>query len=153
MKSIERKIKSVEERVERLQSLSQQIASFQDYQGSSNAKDVAERNLQVAIEACLDIGKIIISNEGLEEPKDNKGIFVVLAKAGIIYPQTLAFLVPMAGTRNILVHGYDRIDDSLVYGILKRHTDDFIQFLREIREKHLSERDRAEEEVSVKERM
>jgi uncharacterized protein YutE (UPF0331/DUF86 family) len=33
----------------------------------------------VAIEACLDIGKIIISLEGLEEPKDNKAVFAVLS--------------------------------------------------------------------------
>ena len=146
MKSIKRKIKSVEERVQRLKSLSRHTPSFQDYQGSADARDLAERNLQVAIEACLDIGKIIISRKGLEEPKDNKGIFAVLAKAGIIDPKNLAFLIPMAGTRNILVHGYDKIDDNLVYGILKRHTDDFILFLREIRENYLPERDEAKEE-------
>ena len=140
MKSIERKIKSAEERIQRLKSLSQDTVSFQDYQGSLDAKDLVERNLQVAIEACLDIGKIIISREGLEEPKDNKGIFAVLAKAGIVDPKNLAFMIPMAGTRNILVHGYDKIDDSLVYGILKRHTDDFTVFLKEIRDNYLSGR-------------
>jgi len=40
MKSIKRKIKSVEERVQRLKSLSKKTASFQDYQGSSDAKDL-----------------------------------------------------------------------------------------------------------------
>ena len=79
MKSIQRKIKSAEERVQRLKLLSQRAGSYEDYQMSSDLKDLAERNLQVAIEGCLDIGKIIISTEGLEEPKDNKGIFVVLA--------------------------------------------------------------------------
>ena len=146
MKSIERKIKSAEERVQRLKSLSRDTPSFQDYQGSADARDLAERNLQVAIEACLDIGKIIISREGLEEPKDNKGIFAVLAKAGIIDPKNLAFLIPMAGTRNILVHGYDKIDDSLIYGILKRHTDNFIVFLKNIRDNYLTGRSEGKEE-------
>jgi len=67
MKSIKRKIKSVEERVQRLKSLSKKTASFQDYQGSSDARDLAERNLHVAIETCLDIGRIVISREGKEE--------------------------------------------------------------------------------------
>ena len=40
MKSIKRKIKSVEERVQRLKSLSKKTASFQDYQGSSDVKDL-----------------------------------------------------------------------------------------------------------------
>ena len=137
MKSIERKIKSAQERVHRLESLSGKMKSFQDYQTSPDAKDVAERNLQVAIEACLDIGKIIISREGFEEPKDNKAIFAVLAGNGIIDSKSLSFLIPMAGTRNILVHGYDKIDDGLIYGILKRHTDDFFLFLKEIKENYL----------------
>jgi len=67
MKSIKRKIKSVEERVQRLKSLSRHTPSFQDYQGSADARDLAERNLHVAIETCLDIGRIVISREGKEE--------------------------------------------------------------------------------------
>lgn len=137
MKSLEKKMKIVEERVKRLQSVSRKITSFRDYQKSQDAKDMSERNLQVAIETCLDIGKIIISMENLEEPKDNKGVFSVLAEAGILSEESLSFLVPMAGTRNILVHSYDRVDDSLVYGIIKEHLDDFIRFLREIRDDYL----------------
>ena len=72
MKLIEKKMKIVEERVERLKQLSQKIQSFSEYQASQDARDISERNLQVAIEACMDIGKIIISQEGLKEPKDNR---------------------------------------------------------------------------------
>jgi uncharacterized protein YutE (UPF0331/DUF86 family) len=43
----------------------------------------------------------------------------------------------MAGTRNILVHGYDKVDDGLVYGILKRHLDDFDRYLIEIKENYV----------------
>jgi uncharacterized protein YutE (UPF0331/DUF86 family) len=49
-------------------------------------------------------------------------------------------MIPMAGTRNILVHGYDKVDDSLIYGILKRHIDDFKVFLKEIRDNYLSDK-------------
>ena len=137
-KVIESKIKSTEERLQRLKKLADTLPSFADYQKSNDAKDIAERNLQVAIETCLDIGKIVISREGLNEPKDNKDIFVVLSEAGLLRSELLSFLVPMAGTRNIIVHGYDKIDDSLVYGILKKRLDDFSSFLREIRDNYLS---------------
>ena len=137
-KVIESKIKSTEERLQRLKKLAAKLPSFADYQKSNDAKDIAERNLQVAIETCLDIGKIVISREGLNEPKDNKDIFVVLSEAGLLRSELLSFLVPMAGTRNIIVHGYDKIDDSLVYGILKKRLDDFSSFLREIRDNYLS---------------
>ena len=46
-------------------------------------------------------------------------------------------MVPMAGTRNILVHGYDKVDDTLVYGILKRQIPDFQIFLDQIKQNYL----------------
>ncbi len=133
MKSLEKRIQIIEDRVKRLKQISDETDSFSQYQASRNIKDIAERNLQVAIEACLDIARIITAKENLREPGDQKGIFAVLAENRIISDQTLSFLVPMAGTRNILVHNYDRIDDSIMYGILKRHLDDFTPYLDEIR--------------------
>jgi uncharacterized protein YutE (UPF0331/DUF86 family) len=138
VKTIEKKIKAIQERLERLEQLCEEIGSFNEYQASLDAKDIAERSLQVAIEACLDVGKIIISLEELNEPKDNKGVFVALAEAGIISHKSLDFLLPMAGTRNILVHGYDKVEDALMYGVIKGHLDDFAKFLREIKENYLT---------------
>ena len=137
MKSIEKKVKSIQERLKRIRRLARDIDSFDDYQASPDKKDIAERNLQVAIESCLDIAKIIISIKNLPEPKDNKGIFMVLAEAKIISEKSLNFLVPMAGTRNILVHGYDKVDDRLIYGIITRHLNDFKIFLKEIKLNYL----------------
>ncbi|MEJ2731345.1 MAG: DUF86 domain-containing protein, partial [Deltaproteobacteria bacterium] len=131
-------IKTVQERVKRLEQISRKLASLQDYQTSLDIKDIAERNLQVAIEACLDIAKIIISTNDLPEPKDNKGVFTVLAEAGILSKKTLLFLVPMAGTRNVLVHGYDKVEDSIMYDVIKRHLDDFAEYLREVKNNFLN---------------
>ena len=133
MKSIEKKISTAEERILKLKKMAREIKTFEEYVVSRDVIDIAERNIQVAIEACLDIGKIIISNRGLREPADNKGVFAVLAEAGIISKESLAFLVPMAGTRNILVHGYDRIDNALIYGIIKKNLGNFDEFLRQIK--------------------
>ena len=137
MKTIEKKIKAVQDRVKRLEQLSDTLSSFDKYQASPDVKDIAERNIQVAIEGCLDIAKIVISSKELTEPKDNKGVFTVLAEAGILSDASLKFLIPMAGTRNVLVHGYDKVEDSVIYGVLKRHLDDFAVFLKEIKENHL----------------
>ena len=127
----------IEDRVSRLRELSSDISSFEDYQASRNYREIVERNLQVAIEGCLDVGKIIISRERLRQPEDNKGIFVVLTEVGILRKESLSSLIPMAGTRNILVHGYDKIEDVQVYGILKRKLGDFLIFLRDIKDNYL----------------
>jgi len=137
VKTIERKMIAVQERVQRLRQLAEGLSSFDDYNRSADARDIAERNLQIAIEACLDIGKIIISKKRLPEPQDYKGIFMALAQAHIIRPESTVFLSDMAGTRNILVHGYDKVDDGLIYGILKKHLNDFDVFLSEVRDNYL----------------
>ena len=124
----------IEERVSKLADMAQKIGTFEEYVTSRDNRDIAERNIQVAIEACLDIGKIIIANQNLPEPADNKGVFSVLAEKNIINTESLRFLIPMAGTRNILVHGYDRIDNALIYGIIKKHLNHFEEFLDQIRE-------------------
>ena len=145
MKTIHKKINSVHDRVNRLRKLSAKISSFSQYQASPDSKDIAERNIQVAVEGCLDIAKIIISSKGLPEPKDNKGIFTVLAEAEIISAESLKFLVPMAGTRNVLVHGYDRVEDNVIYDVIKQHLDDFGVFINEIMHNYLSEKANANE--------
>ena len=139
MKTIERKMIAVQERVARLRRLADRLSSFDDYDRSEDARDIAERNLQIAIEACLDIGKIIISQKRLPEPKDYKGVFLALAQAHVIRSETTRSLSEMAGARNILVHGYDKVDDGLIYGVLKRHLNDFDVFLNEIRDNYLLE--------------
>jgi uncharacterized protein YutE (UPF0331/DUF86 family) len=138
VKTIEQKIMTLSERVARLRDLSSRMKSLSDYQRSADTQDIVERNLQIAIEACIDIGKIIISAKELPVPQDNKNIFVTLAKAGMLSAKSLEFMVPMAGTRNILVHGYDKVDDSLIYGILKRHLKDFDLFVVEVRDNYLA---------------
>jgi uncharacterized protein YutE (UPF0331/DUF86 family) len=137
MKTIERKMVVVQERVARLRRLADRLSSFDDYDRSEDARDIAERNLQITIEACLDIGKIIISQKELPEPKDYKGVFLALAQAHVIRSETTRFMSEMAGARNILVHGYDKVDDGLIYGVLKRHLNDFDVFLNEIRDNYL----------------
>ncbi|MFO7912678.1 MAG: DUF86 domain-containing protein [Desulfotignum sp.] len=133
MKTIEKKVKTAEERIGKLKNMAERINSFEEYVSSRDHMDIAERNIQVAIEACLDIGKILIASQELPEPADNKGVFSVLAEAGIITKESLRFLIPMAGTRNILVHGYDRIDNALIYGILKKHLKNFEDYLQQVK--------------------
>ena len=138
MNLIQRKMNVVQERVGKLEELSRNVQSFDEYRSSANTKDIVERNLQVALEACLDIAKIVISQKRLSEPKDNQGLFVVLAEADIISEKSLKFLVPMAGTRNILVHGYDKVDDSVIYGVIRKHLRDFHAYLKEIKDNYLA---------------
>ena len=138
MEAIRAKIAVLQDRVKRLSSFSS--LSYEAYLKDVIVKDAVERNIEVAIQACIDIAKVIIKIEGLREPGDNKGIFIVLAENGIIGEASLAFLIPMAGARNVLVHGYDKIDDSIIFGVLKKHLADFTSFLKDIEKNYLQKK-------------
>lgn len=109
-----------------------QDIDFVEYAADIRTRRFVERTLQIAIEACLDLGYHIIADEGLREPEDNKDVFKVLAEAGIIDAKLLGSLQPMASFRNLIVHDYGKIDDEIVFGILKRRLEDFREYARMI---------------------
>ncbi len=136
MEEINAKIAVIQERVRRLSKYTG--LTFEAYIKDLVIKDAIERNIEVAIQACIDIARIIIKRESLREPEDNKGVFVVLSENGIISEDSLKFLIPMSGARNVLVHGYDKIDDAIIFGVIKKHLSDFHLFLKEIEERYLN---------------
>ena len=104
------------------------VDSFYDYQENRRLRKAVERSLQVAVEACLDIGRRIISREGFRYPETNQDVFRVLAEEGVVSNDLLPTLLDMAGFRNLVVHDYARIDDASVYGILRKRLSDFNAF-------------------------
>lgn len=104
------------------------VDSFYDYQENRRLRKAVERSLQVAVEACLDIGRRIISREGFRYPDTNRDVFRVLAEEGVVSNDLLPTLLDMVGFRNLVVHDYARIDDASVYGILRKRLSDFNAF-------------------------
>lgn len=70
-------------------------------------ENCTERDLEIAIQACLDIANHLIARLGLDLPKkDRKETFSILAKNNIIPQNLVPDLTAMAGQRNILIHEY-----------------------------------------------
>jgi uncharacterized protein YutE (UPF0331/DUF86 family) len=82
----------------------------------------------VAIETCIDVGEHIVASEGLRSPTDFADTFAVLGEAGSIGEDLVPPLQDMARFRNVLVHGYQRVDDGRVVEILRSRLDDFERF-------------------------
>ncbi|MGB9776960.1 MAG: type VII toxin-antitoxin system HepT family RNase toxin [Anaerolineae bacterium] len=108
------------------------VRSFQEYVENVRLKKAVERSLQVAVEACLDIGRRLIALEGFRYPEDNRDVFQVLYEEGVVPEGLLPALIDMARFRNLIVHDYARIDDAKVYGILKKRLSDFDAYARAI---------------------
>ena len=118
--------------VDYLKSERDRVRSFQQYKQDIRLKKAVERSLQVAIEACLDIGRRLIALEGFRYPEDNRDVFRVLAEEGVVSKELLPTLLDMASFRNLVVHDYARIDDAKVYAILKKRLGDFDEYAKVI---------------------
>ena len=82
-------------------------------------RDIAERNLQVAIQCCLDIANRLISFADAPRPSDYHEAILRLGELGVLPVDFARRLAPMAGLRNVLVHEYVRLDWERVYASLQ----------------------------------
>ncbi len=94
----------------------------------------AERDFQVAIQAALDIGSIILADQSTRLPREYKDIFPALAEIGVLPADFAQKLVGMAKFRNVLVHLYLEVDLKRVYRYLQENLDDFEAFARYVSE-------------------
>lgn len=90
-----------------------------------------ERFLHLAIEALLDIGNHIISDQNLGEVEFYKDIPELLYKNQYLDKNQKDVFVKITGFRNILVHDYLEIDYDIVYSILNNNLDDLESILKE----------------------
>jgi uncharacterized protein YutE (UPF0331/DUF86 family) len=86
-----------------------------EYLSSWRLRDLAERNLEVAAQSCLDIGNHLISSRGLRAPQGYADVFRVLLDAGSVEAGLAGEMGKLAGLRNILVHEYLEVDHRLVH--------------------------------------
>src|SRR3989344_308324 len=93
----------------------------------------AERLLQTAIQACIDISNHIIASLGLKKPKeDTAETFRILYKEGILPEDFAKTMVSITGYRNVLVQGYLDVDKEETYKNINFHLDDLAQFAKYI---------------------
>jgi uncharacterized protein YutE (UPF0331/DUF86 family) len=104
------------------------------YRTDKRARRYVERTLHITIEACIDIAQHIISDEGFREPTSYRDVFSVLEENGIISPSELSKFENMASFRNLIVHYYERVDDSVIFGIFKKNLSDVELFVDRILE-------------------
>jgi uncharacterized protein YutE (UPF0331/DUF86 family) len=103
-------------------------------------RDVREQRfvyhtLQLALQSALDVASHIVSARRLGEPSTNRALFDLVASDGWVEPGLLPALQAMAGLRNILVHGYQEVDNGIVSDVVSNHLGDLQRFVNGIRER------------------
>ena len=92
----------------------------------------AERFLQLAIEACVDIAELLIVDQRLPAPDDSAESIEILGNEKIVDSQFAKSFAKAVGLRNILVHDYVDIDYGIIADKVNNRLDDFDRFAREI---------------------
>lgn len=113
---VEQRLLKLEQTVRKLKEIA--LHPWEEYRQSEALKDRAERNLQLAAQACIDIANHIVADRGFRTPQGYGDSFLVLMEEGILPPDLADKMKMIAGFRNILVHDYLIIDDKIVYNSL-----------------------------------
>jgi len=123
--------------VARLSVIADSVSALQDMQEVALEEFVAddilhtaaEHYFQVAIQAALDIGGMLLAVRSVKVPQGYAEIFPALAEAGVLPKDFADELVGMAKLRNVLVHMYLQVDLGLMYGYLQNKIGDFERFV------------------------
>lgn len=77
----------------------------------------------IAIEGCVDVAQHFCSSEGWGPPADNGSTMTLLGRHGVLEVDLASRLRQAVGFRNVLVHDYVEVEDSIVLARLTDLTD------------------------------
>ena len=127
---IRRQLASLETTVAKLRELAGLTA--EEMRRATEKAWAVQHGLQIAIQTILDIGNHILAAAGVNQVEEYGAIIDGLGERGTLPEEFARRIRPMAGFRNLLVHGYTRIDEDRVVQILREHLDDFEAFCRHV---------------------
>lgn len=121
-------------RIDRLERLIEQLEEVRAsgegaYLADDRVRAMTERWLQLAIQACIDVGAQLVSELSADAPADYAGVFRALAEAGHLDAGLADRLARAARMRNLLVHMYLDLDHRRVFAALSE-LDDLRAFAR-----------------------
>lgn len=122
-----------------LAALSEALANLRRHSGrtveelraNSDLRWTVERGLQLCAQNVLDIATHVAAASGRDSP-DYSVAIDRLAELRVLPGEFAATLRPIAGFRNVLVHGYTQVDLAVVVQVLAGRLGDFETFARHI---------------------
>lgn len=119
---IAKKVAEVRSRVGRVRAKIPE--DLQVYLRDQDLRELVSFNLVLAIQALLDLSAITVSQKGWGVPETFSGTFTLLAERGVLPAELSERLAEAARMRNLLVHRYGAVNDSLVHQAAREHVGD-----------------------------
>lgn len=93
-----------------------------------DAQDVVLRNIQLAIQGCIDLASHIIADEDWRIPGSLAELVDVLKQRQVLTIQTANAMRSAIGLRNLLVHEYTELNLGIVYQVSQNQLRDIESF-------------------------
>jgi len=130
---VERHLKQLQEAIAILRDLGK--TSYEEFIADYRVYGLAERYLQLAIEACLQLCSILTVALGLRKPEGYHELLSIVAGEQLI-PRPLAYrLEILTNLREALVHEPDLLNRDLLYDHIQHRLDDLETFAQTIKER------------------
>jgi len=130
---VQRHLKQLQEAISILHSLGE--SRREEFTTDYRIYGLAERYLQLAIEACLHICGILVSSFGLRRPEGYHELLSIVASQKII-PQALAYrLEVLTNLRDSLIHDPSTLNRDVLYDHIQQRIDDLKLFADTVEEK------------------
>jgi len=108
--------------------------SLDEYKKNILKKSACERTIEKIIEASIDLSFIVLRQLNKEIPPETSDteVFDIISNLNIISKNLSTKLKEAKGMRNLLVHEYGKIDDSIVYHSIEELEKDIVEFVNSI---------------------
>jgi uncharacterized protein YutE (UPF0331/DUF86 family) len=98
----------------------------------ADALDLVSFNLMLAVQVCADVASHIIADEGWPAAGSLADAFHRLGEQGVIRDETAETMKRAVGLRNVVAHGYGRVDTAMVHSACHGGVADLDAFAREV---------------------
>lgn len=113
-----------------------EIPDFEQYEKDNKLKAACERYFEKIIETIIPISLFIIRLKKLGQPENEDHIFNILAKNKIISEELAIRLKDAKDMRNIIIHNYIKVEDTIVYHAITeeifKDAEDFLEEVKKI---------------------
>lgn len=122
---IDAKLRELSRRLRRIEA--KQPASLKQLAADEDLQDILSRNLELAIQTCIDIAFHLCGAHGVV-PATAAEAFAQLARRGLIERSLAQRLQRAVGFRNVLAHEYTEVDWKIVMRVIRTDTRDLAAF-------------------------
>ena len=130
---LQRHLKQLREAIVILRDLGK--TSREEFTADFHVFGLAERYLQIAIEACLSICGILVASLGLRKPEGYHELLSIVASQNLIPRQLSYRLEVLTNLRDALVHDPGALNRDLLYDHIQQRLEDFEAFAAAVEEK------------------